>query len=190
MRCTTLALALLMLCSCEPGVIAPLDSGDTDTDTDTDSDTDADTDADADADTDTDTDCTIMEPTDPVYDASFGGEDWSGEPGYWFTSGSTSYLVADHVEQQVNLEVRGDLTECGSYEVGAVLFTDTIASDNYDFFYRGQAGDDVRFTVLGISEDEEWIWGELSGTVPLTDAMKLEPDTTLDVLTVQSWPRF
>ncbi len=188
MRTLALALILPLIAGCpekdEDDTSQP--EGDTDTDTDADGDTDADTDADSDADTDVE----YMKPGDPVYQATFGAESWSGEPGYWFASGNTSYLVAVAGEQQVNIEVEGDVNVRGTYGVGEVLFTDTIASDNFDFYYQGDGDDDATFTVLGNSKDGEYVWGEFAGSIALVDSMGLEADTTLDALVVESWPKF
>jgi hypothetical protein len=165
--------------------------GDTDTDSDgdTDGDSDGDGDGDGDTDTDTDTDVEYMEPGDPVYAASFAGTAWTGEPGYWFSSGGVSYLVANQGEQQVNVQVKGDIRVAGEYPVGDVLYTDVIISSSFDFFYEGDGDGTATFTAIGISQDGEYVWGSMSGSVPLTDTMG-GGSSSLDALQVESWPKF
>ncbi len=191
----TLSIALLISCGDKED---PDDTGtpEGDTDTDTDADTDTDTDADGDTDTDTDTDtdadsdATYMEPTDPEFEATFGSTSYSGEPGYWFASGNTSYIVGDHGEQQVNIQVEGNINVQGEYPIGDVLWTDVIVSSDFDFYYQGSGDGSAVFTAQGISEDGEYVWGEITGgSVSLTDTVG-GGTTTLDGLTVVSWPKF
>jgi hypothetical protein len=179
-----LPLALALACGEEDPAddTAPVE-GDADTDSD------ADSDADADADSDADTDHTF-EPGDPLFLASFGTGEVDGDPGYFFGTGSTSYIVAEQRsgEVQVNIEVRGDITVAGTYEVGQVLYTDSIPQSHFDFYYQGSGG--ATFTVLGNSEDGEYMWGVLEGSVSLSDTIGGNGDTTLTAVTVESWPKF
>jgi len=168
----------------------PIDDSDPpEADTDTDSDADSDSDTDADADSDADTDHTF-EPDEPYFLATFGTGDVDGDPGYFFGSGSTSYIVAEQRsgEVQVNIEVAGDLTVAGTYEVGQVLYTDSIPQSHFDFYYQGEGG--ATFTVLGNSEDGEYMWGIFEGEVALSDTIGGNGDTTLTDVTVESWPKF
>ncbi|MFH1463784.1 MAG: hypothetical protein ABIO70_05285 [Pseudomonadota bacterium] len=190
MRSALLALVLLAACGEEKtdDTTTPDDTS-PDTDTDTDADTDTDTDSDSDADSDSDTDHTF-EPGDPVFEATFGGSTWAGEPGYWFSSASAGYIVGNQRsgEVQVNVEVLGDIRVAGTYDVGDIKYTDALQSAGYDFYFEGSGG--ATFTVLGHSADGEHLWGTFSGSVALTDTTGYQADTTLTGLELESWPKF
>ncbi len=185
----TLAIASILLTGCfgDDKDTEPID--DTQADTDTDSDSDSDTDTDSDADSDSDTDHTF-EPGDPIFEATIGGSGWDGEPGYWFASGGVGYLIANQSsgEVQVNIEVLGDITISGTYDVGDVKYTDSIPQSTYDFYYQGEGG--ATFTVQGHSADGEHLWGTLEGSVALVDSVGGQADTTLSGVTIESWPKF
>ena len=183
-----LALSLLACGDKDPIDTAPA-KGDTDTDTDTDTDADTDTDTDTDADSDADTDHTF-EPGDPLFLATFTSGGVDGTPGYFFGSGGTSYVVgnANGGEVQVNIQVLGDLSVAGTYDVGQVLYTDSIPQSHFDFYYQGEGGG--TFTVQGNSDDGEYMWGVFDGTVALSDTIGGQPDVSLTAATVESWPKF
>ena len=162
---------------------------DADTDSDSDSDTDSDSDSDSDSDTDSDTDSDVMDPEDPEFTASFDGSEWVADYGYW-TGGSISYLRGEQEvdEVEVQLELTGDIREETTLSVAKVVYVDTI-HNGYTFYYQGEPTTEVTFEVLGRDESEDYIWGELSGEVEMTDIVG-GGTTTLTGLELVSWPKF
>jgi len=159
---------------------------DSDTDTDTDTDTDADTDTDTDADTDTDTDTDPYQPTDPLFEAIFGGGHWETGDGHWL-AGNTSYLVAIKGDEQVSVEVDANVGEPGVSNVRAFTYYESI-HNGYVFNYKLTSGT-ATFEVHGLDTEGDALWGELNGQLTLTDS-EAGGTLTVDGLTLESWRRY
>jgi len=130
-----------------------------------------------------------MTPEDPVFTASFDGSDWVADYGYW-TGGATSYVQGEQEldEIEVQLELKGDIREETSLSVEKVIYVDTI-HNGYTFYYQGEPTSEVTFEVIGRDEGDDYIWGELSGEIEMTD-IEAGGTTTLTGLEIVSWPKF
>ena len=171
--------------------------GDKDDDTavaeaDPDSDSDSDPDPDADSDADTDTDLgELKTPGDAVFDAVIAGSEFVGEPGYWTGNASSSTLLAEQGEGEIQLriDVVGDVHGAGEFVVDKVAWVDTIDSSSWDFYYQGD-GDGVQVLVVDAHDESgDYLWAAFEGSITLTDGVSGE-ETEFTALTVESWRRF
>ncbi len=187
MKLACLAPLFLAGC-CITGIFSKDDSGDT---TYLDSDADADADGDADGDTDADSDADadyVYDPEDPLLEAQLGSEEWDTEEGYWFSSAGDGYIVGTMSggATRLDIEVDGDVGFRGTYEVLNVMYAETEAHSYVR--YQGD-GNGVTFTVLGHDVDQEYLWGELDGSVEMFEDSTGKSLLLLDAV-VTSWPAF
>ena len=150
----------------------------------------ADTDAAPDADTDTDLG-ELKTPGDAVFDAVIAGSEFVGEPGYWTGNASSSTLLAEQGEGEIQLriDVVGDVHGAGEFVVDKVAWVDTIDSSSWDFYYQGD-GDGVQVLVVDAHDESgDYLWAAFEGSITLTDGVSGE-ETEFTALTVESWRRF
>ncbi|MEC7240219.1 MAG: hypothetical protein VXW32_03185 [Myxococcota bacterium] len=136
---------------------------------------------------------TAYELDDSEFNASLGDKTFSGTAGHWNVrsqgciSSLTSTKALGSVNQNVTLEVYGDISGAGTYPIRAFTYSENQAQDASTFEYKA-TDPGVNLVVSGYANGS-FLHGSIDGSFQTVDAVS-GGASDLSSLVIENWPRF
>ena len=130
---------------------------------------------------------------DSEFNVTLGDKSFSGTDGHWnvrsqgCVSSLTSTKALGTVNQNVTLEVYGDISGAGTYPVRAFTYSENQAQDASTFEYKA-SDPGVNLVVSGYA-NQSFLHGSLDGSFQTVDAVS-GGASDLTALVIENWPRF
>lgn len=130
---------------------------------------------------------------DSEFNLALGDKTFSGTDGHWnvrsqgCVSSLTSTKVLGSVNQNVTLEVYGDISGAGTYPVRAFTYSENQAQDASTFEYKA-SDPGVNLVVSGYA-NQTFLHGALDGSFQTVDAVS-GGASDLTSLVIENWPLF
>ncbi len=130
---------------------------------------------------------------DSEFNVELGDNSFSGTDGHWNVrsqgclSSITSTKVLGSVNQNVTLEVYGDISGAGTYPVRSFSYSENQAQDASTFEYKA-TDPGVNFVVSGYA-NKTFLHGSVDGGFQTVDAVS-GGASDLTSLVIENWPLF